>query len=270
MVFIVKVPGVNNPENNFGCAKTGNEILKYLKKIWVNEQKKPINFELLDLEEIHLDNSNLKITNQLIHKNALEIFETKPQTIFLGGDNSISFSLIRAFLQECTDNRKIPCLIIFDSHPNCKKKKKEFPTNEEWLREIIDEGFPTENIILVGVRNYDVEEIKFLSEKKIKQINLNSIEEDIDNIADTLMEFSNGKETYISLDIGVVDEVFAPGSNFSESGGMTSRQLIYIFQRLSKIKSLRAIDIVEIDFEKDKKFNDITIKLGAKILSEIL
>ena len=136
--------------------------------------------------------------------------------------------------------------------------------------EIIKQGFPTENLILVGIRNYNLEELKFLSEKKIKQININSIEEDIDNIADTLMEFCNGKETYLSLDLSVADEVFAPASTFSDSGGMTSRQLIYIFQRLSKIKTLRAMDLVEINSEKDKRFNDITLKLGAKILSEVL
>lgn len=270
MTFIVKVPGVNNSENNLGCAKAGNEIPKYLKKISVNEQKKPINFELLDLEEIHLDNSDLKLTNKLIYENALKIFEKKLKTIFLGGDHSISYSLVKSFLKNSFQQNKIPCLIVFDSCPNCKIKKKDFPTNEEWLGEIIKQGFPTENIILVGIRNYDLEEIKFLSEKKIKQINLNSIEEDIDNIADTLMEFCNGKETYLSLDMSVSDEVFAPASTFSDSGGMTSRQLIYIFQRLSKIKTLKAIDIVEINYEKDKKFNDITLKLGAKIIAELI
>jgi len=276
MTFIVKVPGVNNFENETGCAKTGNEILKYLKKISVNEQKKLINFELLDFEEIHLDNSNLELTNKLIYKNAFEIFETKSKTIFLGGDHSISFSLVKSFLEYCYQQKKIPCLIVFDSYPNCKSegfgesKKKYFPTNEEWLGEIIKQGFPTENLILVGIRNYNLEELKFLSEKKIKQININSIEEDIDNIADTLMEFCNGKETYLSLDLSVADEVFAPASTFSDSGGMTSRQLIYIFQRLSKIKTLRAMDLVEINSEKDKRFNDITLKLGAKILSEVL
>ncbi len=270
MVFIVKVPGVNNSESDLGCAKAGNEILKYLKKISVNEQKKPINFELLDLEEIHLDNSDLELTNKLIYENALKIFETKLKTIFLGGDHSISYSLTKVFLEYCSQQKKIPCLIVFDSCPNCKSKRKNFSTNEEWLGEIIKQSFPTENIILVGIRNYSLEELKFLSEKKIKQININSIEEDIDNIADTLMEFCNGKETYVSLDLSVADEIFAPSCFFSDSGGMTSRQLIYIFQRLSKIKTLRAMDIVEINSEKDKKFNDITLKLGAKILSEVL
>ena len=34
--------------------------------------------------------------------------------------------------------------------------------------------------------------------------------------------------------------------------------------------NLKAIDLVEINEEKDKKNNNLTIKLGAKILSELI
>jgi len=112
--------------------------------------------------------------------------------------------------------------------------------------------------------------MKFLNENKIKQININSIEEDIDNIADTLMEFCYGKEVYISIDIDVLDPVFAPATFYAESGGLTSRQLIYILQRLSKVKTLRAMDLVEINSFKDLKCDNLTTKVGAKILSELL
>ena len=39
---------------------------------------------------------------------------------------------------------------------------------------------------------------------------------------------------------------------------------------LNKIKSLRAVDIVEIDSHKDKTKDNLTVKLGAKILSELI
>jgi arginase family enzyme len=119
-MFIVKVPGINGSNNTKGCEKAGNEILRVLKEeIYSNESGKYIEMDRLDLEEIHLDNSNLDTTNKLIYKNALEIFDSKPKTFFLGGDHSISYSLTKAFLDNCKSIKKEPCLIVFDAHPDC-------------------------------------------------------------------------------------------------------------------------------------------------------
>ena len=142
------------------------------------------------------------------------------------------------------------------------------PTHEEWLRALIEKGFPAESIMLVGIINSDVEEIKFLAKNKIKVMNIDNLLLNIEDACDTIMEFSNGKELYLSLDIDVVDPAFAPGTGYKEPGGLTSRQLIYLIQRLNKVKGLKGIDIVEINPLLDKE--GLTVKLGAKILSELL
>ena len=138
-MFIVKIPGINGLGKTAGCEKAGNEIIKSLKDIYTNEQGKIIDAGKIDLEEIHLDNKNLELTNELIYKNSFEVFETKPRTVFLGGDHSISYSLTRAFLDFCENSGKEPCLIVFDAHADCMKPvDKEFPTHEEWLRALIE------------------------------------------------------------------------------------------------------------------------------------
>ncbi|MEK6945691.1 MAG: arginase family protein [Nanoarchaeota archaeon] len=265
-MFVVKVPGVNG---NKGCKGAGNEIIEKLDEIGSNEQGKLIDKNLLDLEEIHLDNKNLELTNKLIYENAFETFEAKPRTVFLGGDHSISYSLVKAFLNYCREEGDEPCLIVFDSNPNCENPNN-FPNNKQWLRKVIDAGFPEENILLVGVRNSRIEEINFLKGQRIRMIDTNKITLDIENICDTIMEFSNRKVLYLSIDVSVVDSAFAPSTSFNEPGGLTSRQLIYLIQRLNRVKGLKAVDIVEIDAEKDKNHDEKTIKLGAKILAEFL
>ncbi len=268
-MFIVKIPGINGLGKTFGCEGAGNAIIEELKKIHSSEQGKIIDVNLLDLEEIHLDNSNIELSNELIYKNSLEIFETKPKVIFLGGDHSISYSTTKAFFDYCKNLNKESCLIIFDSHPDCMEPMKE-PTHEEWVSKLVEQGFPSENILIIGLRNSEKTEIKFMKEKGIKQISINSILEDIDNIADTIMEFTNGKEVYVSIDIDVIDPAFAPATGYPVAGGLTSRQFLYLIQRIKKMKNLKAVDIVEINSEKDKEFNMITTKLGAKILSELI
>ncbi len=266
-MLIVKVPRINGLNKTAGCERAGNAILESLKSIGSNEQGVPIDVNLLDLEEIHVDNSNLEKSQELIYKNSLKMFETQPKTIFLGGDHSISYPIGKAFLEYAQQTNKKPCLIIFDAHADCMPPMKE-PTHEEWLRALIENGFPAENILLIGARNIWKDELRFLTEKGIKQIKINSVVEDIDNIADTIMEFANGKETYVSIDIDVIDPSFAPATGYPSAGGLTSRQMIYLIQRIRKIKTLKAVDIVEINSEKDK--DNLTVQLGAKILSELI
>jgi len=268
-MFIVKVPGING-EKSQGCERTGNAILESLREIYSNEQGIPIDVDLLDLEEIHLDNSNLKLTNELIYENSLETFEAKPRTIFLGGDHSISYSIVRAFLDNCRNLKREPCLIVFDSHPDCLFSKEKYPNNREWLRKLIEKGFPEENILLVGTRNIWKDEIKFLKENKIKTLSISNLTDDLHEMCDTIMEFSNGKELYVSIDIDVIDPVFAPATGYPESCGLSSRQFLYLVQRIKKIKTLRAVDIVEINEKKDEKYDNATVKLGAKVLAELL
>jgi len=96
-------------------------------------------------------------------------FFRKSQEYFLGGDHSISYSTTRAFFDYCDDSGKKPCLIVFDAHADCMVPMKE-PTHEEWLRKLIEDGFPTKNILLVAVRNYWKDEMEFLKEKNIRVI----------------------------------------------------------------------------------------------------
>jgi len=266
-MFIVKIPGINGLGKTKGCEKAGNAILECLKEIHSNESGNIIDSSLLDLEEIHLDNSNIELSNKLIYENALEIFETKPKVIFLGGDHSISYSTAKAFLDYCNKERKKPCLIIFDSHADCMTPMKE-PTHEEWLRKLIEEGFPKESVLIVGLRNCWKDEVKFIKENKIRTLSMTSLTDDLQEMCDTIMEFSNGKELYVSIDIDFIDPLFAPATGYPEPGGVTSRQFLYLIQRIKKIKTLRAIDLVEINEKNDK--DKITVRLGAKILAELI
>jgi arginase family enzyme len=268
-MFIVKIPGINGLGKTKGCEESGNAILKALYDIHSNEQGREINVKNLDLEEIHLDNSNLELTNKLIYKNSFESFEEHPKVVFLGGDHSISYSITRAFFDYCENNGKEPCLIVFDAHSDVMPPiDRNFPTHEEWLRGLIEDGFPIKNILLIGVRNSDSQETQFLKEKGIRMISINQLNENLEEVTDVITEFANEKELYVSIDIDVIDPAFAPSTGYLEPGGLTSRQFLYIIQRINKIKNLRGIDIVEINAEKDKQ--GLTIKLGAKILSELI
>ncbi len=263
---LISVPGINGLGKTVGCEEAFDSIFEELENIHSTEDGKSFERNSLSVEKILIDYNNIEIDNKMIYEKAFESLQ-KNKTLFVGGDHSISYSLTRAFFDNCQNSGKEPCLIVFDAHPDCMEPMKE-PTHEEWLRKLVEDGFPPKNILLVGVRNIWKDELIFLKEKGIRAINLNRFLGNVENVCDSIMEFANGKELYVSIDIDVIDPAFAPGTGYREIGGLTSRQFIYLIQRIRKMKNLRAVDLVEINPEKDK--DNLTVKLGAKIIVELV
>jgi agmatinase len=264
-MLIMKVPGLNNLGKNKECRDAGNAVVGMLDEIHSNEEGKPIDKMLLDVEEIEVDNNNIEEQEKLIYRDSKKIMDKGERIIFLGGDHSISYSIGRAFLECCEEKGRESCLIVFDAHADCCEPGKE-PTHEEWLRALIERGFPCANIMLVGARNLWRDEIRFLDEKKIKSIRMNELNNNLEEATDIIMEFSNGKELYLSIDIDVIDPAFAPNTGYKEIGGLTSRQMLYIISRMRKMKNLRVVDIVEVGVDRI----GATVKLASKLLAELL
>jgi len=263
---VIKIPCINGLGKTEGCQRAGNKIIEALYDIHTNEAGKKIDVQALNLEEIHIDNSNIEEANNLIYKNSFEGFEENDKVVFLGGDHSISFSTCKAFLDYCSQNNKQPFLVVFDAHLDLMQAMKE-PTHEEWLRALIEKKFPIENIIVIGARNPYIAEKEFAVAKNLRVFYMANIW-NIEELSDVVMEQIANKELYISVDIDAVDPGFAPATGYQEPGGMSSRQLIHFIKKLVKFKNLKALDIVEINPEKSGA--NRTIKLGAKILSEVI
>ncbi len=70
---------------------------------------------------------------------------------------------------------------------------------------------------------------------------------------------------YISLDMDVLDPAFAPGVSHHEPGGLSTRQVLGIIQRLKN--PVVGADIVE--YNPDRDISGITAAAAAKFLKEI-
>jgi len=218
--------------------------------------------QFLDIptEHIQVDNDNIEESEKILYNKAKEIFAQNQKSLFLGGDHSITYPLFKAFQEK----NKNPFLIIFDAHADCMKPQQE-PTHEEFLRAIIEEGFPAEKIILVGTRKVEPEEATFLKHHDIK---IFQTIYDMESAADYITEKANTHDIYISIDIDALDPAFAPAVNYPEPNGLTPKEFFYILNRLLKIKSLKTMDIVEAVPEKDKNFDNRTLRTIIKIIDE--
>ena len=210
-------------------------------------------------EFIQVDNDNIQESENILYNSAKEIFSKQEKQIFIGGDHSITYPIFKAFQEE----NKEPFLIVFDAHADCMPPQQE-PTHEEFLRAIIENGFPAQNIILVGARKIEPEEMKFLLENEVKVF---TDIFDMEAAADYITEKANGKDLYISIDIDALDPAFAPAVNYPEPAGLSSKEFFYIFKSLLRIKSLKTIDIVEAIPEKDNP-QKLTLRTITKIIEE--
>ena len=223
---------------NKGTEKAPDLILKDLKG----------NFEISEIKE---ENNQDELQNKL---------EKVQGDIFIGGDHSITYSLFKSLKGE---NKG---LIIFDAHPDCDNYTSTV-THEDFLKKLIDENqIKKENIILIGIRAYGNNEIRFLKDNNIKYYTPEKIFEiGIKEIVDIIMEIANDfSDLYISIDIDVLDPAYAPGTGHLEPAGLSTLELLYFLNKLKLLRNLKRVDIVEVNPKKDT--NNLTINISKRIL----
>jgi len=260
---IVKIPssqgGLGKAD---GSELAPDRVLEKTKELFMSEDGI---LPVLDVDSVSVVDSNIEETNKSICTKALGILKDNVRPLFLGGDHSITFPIVKAFSSVYGSNSGV---IIFDAHPDAEN---DFvATHEDLLCALVNQNvIKKENIILVGTRNWDKKEVEFIKVNKIKYFSMKEIaNEGMHEVSESLMSVAkNVSDLYVSIDIDVLDPAFAPGTGYMEPGGLSSRELLFFLHRLKRLQNLRAFDLVEINPSKD--VNDMTSKVGAKILVEL-
>ncbi len=236
-------------ESNLGCELAPVEILKELRNV------RKLDVDKLNLEEIHVNLEDRDEANHLIFENGKELFEKNDRCFFVGGDNSINYSLMKGF-----DKTVNGMVVVFDAHTQCDE--------DGWVRRIVENGFNGRKVILIGCRNVSNEELKFIREEEISLIDVDVLNEDLEGVCDMVMERLKDNDFYIDVNMNVVDPAFCPGVCDIESGGISSSNMLYFAKRLSLIRGFRGGGVVGVNPSKD--FNGITINLASRLLGEMI
>jgi len=253
---VIKIPfAVGSTGKSKNAGEAPDKIIEKARKLTATEKGNHFYFEETDIE---IDDKN-------IEESLNRITEEIPELPFiaLGGDHTITYAIIRKIANKNTG------IIIFDAHPDLMQRFT-VPTHENYLRHLIEENIiNSQQIVLIGIRNIDKEEKRFLYDNKINYFSMNEIiQEGIHQITDNIMESMNKFEkVYISIDIDVIDPAFSPGVNYPETGGLSSREFLYMLNRLMNLKNYAGGDLVEVVPENDK--DDMTLKIAGKILAEM-
>lgn len=183
--------------------------------------------------------------------------------IILGGDHGVSFPSIRAFSEKLG---RIG-VIQWDAHHDVRSFKDGGRTNGTPFRSLIEGGYlKGEHLIQLGIRDFSnaTKYHEYTKEKGVRVYTMGAIEQE--GITSILKKelIRLEKEVdymYLSIDMDVVDQAFAPGCPAIGTGGLTSRELLSSIEVASSHPKVKAMDIVEIDPSKDVR--DITTRLAA-------
>jgi agmatinase len=181
------------------------------------------------------------------------VLSGEDRLVCLGGDHSITYPIMRAFSRHHGDIN----LVQFDAHPDLYDS---FEGNRHShacpFARIMEENL-VKSLVQVGVRTMTKHTREQADRFGVRSVDMVSLGDDL---ALTLKE-----PTYVSVDIDALDPAFAPGVSHREPGGMTTRQVLRIIQRLDA--PIVGADIVEYNPSRD--IPGMTDMVCAKIMKEL-
>ncbi|RDY61658.1 agmatinase [Flagellimonas nanhaiensis] len=204
--------------------------------------------------ELFLDTGDHKIKEYFdISVKTAKHLEIGNPMITLGGDHSITYPIIQAFRSV---HGKMDILHI-DAHGDLYESFEGDPHSHACPFYNIMKNGLAENLYQVGIRTLNDSQRANAKKFGVK------INEMRDFASFKMPTFKN--PLYLSFDMDALDPAFAPGVSHHEPGGLNTRQVIDIIQKI-EVPILGA-DIVEYNPTRD--INDMTAMVCAKIFREI-
>lgn len=218
-----------------------------------------------------LPNESIEDYFQKIQQESLKLFKTNKFNIFIGGDHSVAIPLQKSFLEYCKMNNKKAAIIHIDAHPDiCDSYNGSKLSHACPIKRAIDNGYSKENIVLIGIRGYEEQEVIYLKNNPAIQvynasyINEYGITQMLKKIKD---KFQGDYQIYLSYDIDANDPSFAPGTGTPEAFGLSNLTILKILKYFFNNLPISTMDLVEISPFLD--INNMTSWLGLKTLYEI-
>lgn len=225
----------------------------------------------VSIEPTNTENNIIEITNfmQSIYNQKKDIIP-----VMIGGDHFCSYPVIKA-VGDSFDNKNEFGVLIFDAHLDLYEKyDKGIYSHATVSHRILDLDYISRNnIIIVGVRDIDIPELKIANNEEITRLNAYELHDiGVDLYVDKIINFfekSNAKNLYISIDIDVLNPSIAPGTGYAIPGGFSYRELWKIFRKLTKNINIIGFDLVEMSPNLDLP-NNMTSNLAAKLIIELI
>ncbi|MDG5974127.1 agmatinase [Hydrogenophaga taeniospiralis CCUG 15921] len=183
-----------------------------------------------------------------IERQAAELM-AKHHCVFLGGDHSVTLSLLRA--ARAKHGEPLAC-VHFDAHCDTWTDHFGEPSGHgTWTYEAIQEGLiSAEHTVQIGIRSPGVRAAReyvadqggqIFTARALRGLDGAGLRPTIDAIRARIGQ----RPCYLTLDIDVLDPAFAPGTGTPEPGGLSSSQVLSFIEELADLNWI-GMDCVEV------------------------
>lgn len=189
-----------------------------------------------------------------------KITSTSKIPISIGGDHSISAEIIK----EISKKYGPISLVYFDAHPDFISSASGYYGSV--VHDILS-YIDISSSIQLGIRTPEQEEIANIKKYGLPVITpLDVLREGIVKIEKEVLD-RLGKNTYVSIDMDVIDPAYAPGVSVPVPLGLRNLEALYLLKAIAK-KGIIGLDIMEVCPSYDIK--DRTSHLASRMIAETL
>lgn len=206
--------------------------------------------------------------------------------ISLGGDHSIAMGSVAGVARGINATGQSLGLLWLDTHADCNTPETSITGNwhgmplahllgfgDTGFKEMIGEGqIALDRVVIIGLRDVDKAEAKFLREQRITTYTMRDIDElglrQVMRQALDKVSLADTEPFHVSLDLDWVDPAEAPGVGTPVQGGAGYREAHLAMEMIADQKGLVGLDVVEVNPLLDRE--NMTAKLSVELVASIL
>ena len=226
------------------------------------------NMELFDIEtrsEVYkrgvyltppvTENSSPEKMVEAVYKTTKNYIQQEKFVTLFGGEHSISIGTIRAFNESFEDLT----VVQIDAHADLRKEYEGSKCNHACA---VHEASKTTNLIQVGIRSMDAEELEYMDENQVYFAH---------DLYEDWMDDAIGQMTpnvFLTIDLDAFDPSILPSTGTPDPGGLFWYETLDFIRTIFKKKNVVGFDIVELCPNPAEKSSDfLAAKLYYKMLS---
>ncbi len=226
--------------------------------------KSNLNTVFYDFGNINVIYGNCRETVKILEETILELLEHGIKPITIGGEHSISIAPIKALSKKY--NIEKMTIIHLDAHMDIIDKYQGEKCSHATIMKRAYDLNPKE-IIEIGIRSASLEEKDFVENKEnITIFTAKDAKEKFEKINKKLNQINVDEPVYLSIDMDVLDPLYAPEVGNPIPNGISVDMIEDILKTLAK-KNIVGFDLVEV---ATSKLGDSTAVTGSKIIYDFL
>lgn len=217
-----------------------------------------------DFGNINVIYGNCKETIKILEDTISDLIEHNIKPITIGGEHSVSLAPIKALSKKYNIEDMI--IINLDAHMDIIDEYQGEKCSHATIMKRVYDLKPKE-IIEIGIRSASLEEKEFVDRvKNVTIFTANDTKEKFENIKDKINRINEDEPIYLSIDMDVLDPLYAPEVGNPIPNGISPEIIENILKILAN-KNVVGFDLVEV---ATSKLGDPTAVTGSKIIYDFL